>query len=311
MFLSKSKFIKYQALVIGRTNIENKLFLVEQSLSQATEIFKLEKNQTNINKLHFIQLDTIYKLCSCLEDFFYYHYILRTAEDDIHKKIVEIHTTKAHNEARYFRKGVKINEIRKHFCFPNYSDLPLVKTEVDFLRKIVNRNLHIHKKNLKEMGKFWIDHYYIYCKYRHGCPILTGIFPLDRTLNTTHFYVRIMVNKRRKLISTYRFACNENIFKCYNNMIDLIFKESEIFFKTKLMKLLNPKKLFLPDMLNLTEPETHEFKKITARLQKDFSFIPRIMPQITVARSDFDKYIMISRGDKFFSRNINFQLTKN
>ena len=147
--LSKTDQFKYLYLINGSTNLDGKLYLLEKSLDEADKLLREKRDAITIRKLHFIQLDIIAKLCSVIEDFLYFHRVLRENVKDIHKEILDNKAWWANKEAEYLRKNLSQKEIKKMYNFPDLSILELSEDNLKILREAIKKNLKFHQTNLK------------------------------------------------------------------------------------------------------------------------------------------------------------------
>jgi len=245
MNIPKYKELNYLYLVNAKTNLEGKLFLLEQMLDKANEILKAKRDNIAIRKLHFLQLDIIAKLCYVIEDFLYLHYLIRKETKKVYKEIVRNLTKWANNEANYIEKQLKIKDIKKVYCYPEISQLKLTDVEKHLLREVVKAEIFFHRGNLKEIGSFWNKHRKIYNIYKHGCSIVTGMIGQNDVNKPSHFYAR---GKEGKSTKTYMIECADKLFTDYDNMRMKIHAEYNSLVTNNETRIINRGKSFIPNL---------------------------------------------------------------
>jgi hypothetical protein len=245
MNIPKYKSLNYLYLANAKTNLEGKLFLLEQMLDKADEILKNKKGDIAIRKLHFLQLDIIAKLCYVIEDFLYLHYLVRKDTKKIYKEIVRNLTRWANDEAGFIEKQLKIKDIKKVYCYPEILQLKLKDVEKKVLRGVVKAEISFHRGNLKEIGSFWNKHRKIYNIYKHGCSIVTGMIDQNDVNKPSYFYAR---GKEKKSIKTYMIECADRLFTDYDNMRMKVHAEYDSLVINNETRIINRGKSFIPNL---------------------------------------------------------------
>jgi len=244
MNIPKYKQLDYLYLMNSKTNLEGKLFLLEQILNKSDEILESKKDNYDVRKIHFLQLDIIAKLCFVIEDFLYLHYLIRKDTKKIYKKIVHNRTKWANNEANYIKNNLKITDIKKIYCYPEISKTKLKELEKRLLKKVIKSEIYFHRANLKEIASFWSKHREIYNIFKHGCSIVTGMFDTGDLNKPSHFYAR---GRKSNRIKTYMVECSDRLFNDYDNIRIKIHAEYNSIAFNNETRILNKEKTFIPD----------------------------------------------------------------
>lgn len=311
--LSKSNQNKFLYLVNARVNQDGKLFLLEKALDEADRLLKVERDELTIQKLHFLQLDIISKLCTIIEDFLYFHRVLRLNVRNIHKELLDNMTWWANSEAEFFCRSLTQREIKKTYHFPELSKFELNKNDKQILKKAIKKNLIFHQKNLKEIGVFWIEHKEIYNIFKHGCSIITGMVSQDDLYKPSHFYARTYERRRKKgktkRVKTYIVQCNDKFFNSYDYMRMQAQVEFDSLLWSSEIALLNPDKDFVPNLYGIDDKdEKKEIERILGKISKDLISPSTVKRIIEIHDNAFTKskrkpnfYIREMRRDIMFS----------
>jgi hypothetical protein len=255
MNIPKYKFLNYLYLVNAKTNMEGKLYLLEQMQDKADELLKKQKDDVAIRKLHFLQLDIISKLCYVIEDYLYLHYLVRKDTKKIYKEIIRNTTKWANDEAVFIEKHLKNKDIRKVYCYPEIATINLSKEEKNILKDVIRTEMSFHRKNMKEIASFWNKHRKIYNVYKHGCSIVTGMRDLVDMNKASHFYAR---GKERNKIKTYMIESTDRLFQDYDGMRMKIHAEYNSLALNNETKIINKDQPFLPNLFCVNNSATRD-----------------------------------------------------
>jgi len=267
MNMPKYKCLNYLYLVNAKTNLDGKLYLLEHMQNKADELIKIQRDNTVIRKLHFLQLDIIAKLCYVIEDYLYLQYLIRTDAEKIYKEIVRNTTKWANDEAVFIEKKLKNSDIQKIYCFPSIAAIDLSKEEKNILREVIQAEISFHRRNMKEIGSFWNRHRKIYNIYKHGCSIVTGMIDQIDVNKPSHFYAR---GKEGKNIKTYMIESSDRIFTNYDEMRMKIHAEYNSLALNNETKIINRGKPYLPNLYCSNESnKSNKTVEIGKRINKN------------------------------------------
>jgi hypothetical protein len=162
---------------------------------------------SEVRKVHFLQLDLISKIIFLLEDFLWFHNILRTAPKDFSTILTTPFKVDRNNELEYLSKR-KLSQIKSDYRFPELTDFDISVDERKFLNKVLTEQAKLIREIDKKIVKFWRNHYKVYNVFKHGLSALTGMHQLIPYLNkeaqiSSHIFIRsleklMLKNTKRK-----------------------------------------------------------------------------------------------------------------
>src|SRR3972149_11123243 len=246
-----------------------------QRISENPNISHYDKEVSQLFKeLHYLELESIQRICIFIELLAVYYHIMRKNVKDIPRAISahDIDSSKLYPEFEYFRNQ-SVEDIRKNFKFPNvnnFSELSI--EEKQRLNEFLQDSAQMTLDFFKEVYHFNSCFRPIYNKYKHVMSEFTGVYGIDKERQDiqSHVYVRQKDIDIRKYphYSVFMIPLSTDAIQYFDRIARSVWTLLMFLVDNQLLLFANEGKDFIPRNLLMPEKwKNQEIEQLTGKIK--------------------------------------------